>query len=289
MATFKAIALEHHIKSDGTVRIKILITHYRQKRYIDTGIVAHKTDLTKEYEIKTRAFKDSLHETIKGYRDKCNRYPEKVAQMSCDELVLFLAKPEVSKDLDFIDFANDYMQSMIQSGRERSTKDYQTDLNALMRFTELKSLPVKEITVAFLQGFATWLTTNPANKENKKSTMLRTPSHYIGSIRTLHNQMKLQFNDEDSGQILISGSPFSRFKGPKPPSTKKRALSPENISKIYELPYLKEIRGSGSSRYNLAKDCFLLSFMLIGMNSTDLYRCTSLIDKKLTYNRMKTK
>ena len=42
-------------------------------------------------------------------------------------------------------------------------------------------------------------------------------------------------------------------------------------------------------RYDLAKDCFVLSFCLIGMNSADLYFATDLQDGAITYNRTKTK
>ena len=42
-------------------------------------------------------------------------------------------------------------------------------------------------------------------------------------------------------------------------------------------------------RYNLAKDCFILSFCLMGMNSADLYNATDLKNGTITYNRMKTK
>lgn len=41
--------------------------------------------------------------------------------------------------------------------------------------------------------------------------------------------------------------------------------------------------------YNLAKDCFILSFCLIGMNSADLYNCDELKDNIITYYRTKTK
>ena len=42
-------------------------------------------------------------------------------------------------------------------------------------------------------------------------------------------------------------------------------------------------------RYNLAKDCFILSFCLMGMNSADLYNATEMKGNTITYNRTKTK
>ena len=42
-------------------------------------------------------------------------------------------------------------------------------------------------------------------------------------------------------------------------------------------------------RYNLAKDCFILSFCLMGINSADLYNATKMDGNTITYYRTKTK
>lgn len=42
-------------------------------------------------------------------------------------------------------------------------------------------------------------------------------------------------------------------------------------------------------RYNLAKDCFILSFCLMGINSADLYNATEMRGNTIIYNRTKTK
>ena len=42
-------------------------------------------------------------------------------------------------------------------------------------------------------------------------------------------------------------------------------------------------------RYNLAKDCFILSFCLMGINSADLYNATEMDGNTITYYRTKTK
>lgn len=42
-------------------------------------------------------------------------------------------------------------------------------------------------------------------------------------------------------------------------------------------------------RYNLAKDCFILSFCLMGINSADLYNAAAMKGNTIIYNRTKTK
>jgi len=44
-----------------------------------------------------------------------------------------------------------------------------------------------------------------------------------------------------------------------------------------------------SKRGRIAKDCFMLSFYLLGMNSVDLYNGVEVIDGRITYERAKTR
>ena len=90
MPSFKAIILKHQIKSDKTVNIKIRVTHNRKSRYISTGLTAATSDLTKSLKIKTQAFYDDTDGKIKAYREKCNKYPDRVKSMSIEQLLSFL-------------------------------------------------------------------------------------------------------------------------------------------------------------------------------------------------------
>ncbi len=56
------------------------------------------------------------------------------------------------------------------------------------------------------------------------------------------------------------------------------------------MPYQNIRKGAKQTcRFDLAKDCFILSFCLMGINSVDLYNATELAGDKLTYYRSKTK
>ena len=99
---------------------------------------------------------------------------------------------------------------------------------------------------------------------------------------------KDEYNNEDIGVINIPLSPFKNFKIPKPPVTRKRAVSVETIKAIASLPYVEVIQ-PGMNRFNFAKDLFLLSFGLIGMNTVDLFHCDKIEAGRITYNRTKTK
>lgn len=65
-------------------------------------------------------------------------------------------------------------------------------------------------------------------------------------------------------------------------------MTVEQIQTIANLEYTKILQ-PGTNRFNFAKDVFLLSFGLIGMNAIDLYNCTDYRNGRITYQRIKTK
>jgi len=105
---------------------------------------------------------------------------------------------------------------------------------------------------------------------------------YIGTIRKLFNLARKELNDEDMGDIAIANYPFKKYSAPKQEETEKRAISVEVIRKIRDL----NVKGAVNT---LARDCFMLSFYLVGMNSVDMHKCPSVSGGRITYERSKTR
>jgi len=93
---------------------------------------------------------------------------------------------------------------------------------------------------------------------------------------------KKTFNKEALNRILIPLSPFDTFKISKPQKPKKRALTVNQIRQI------RDLKDNGV-RWNLARDCFMLSFYTFGLNSCDFYTCGKSKGGRLEYERNKTK
>lgn len=289
MPTFKPIVYTRHTRKDKTYPIRIRVTHKRKRRYINTGLVATADDLFRNSRIKNRGFLDSCAEIIKGYRIKCNELGPQIIEMDADEIVTFLLHTKNDYDLDFLAFGTRHVERLKAEGRATTARGYNAAMNAVKRFIGRETLNVSEINVYFLKDFERWIKLNPIKPDPlNHRTMQRAPSHYLSSLRALHNEMKLQYNDEDAGTIPIPYSPFGRYRMPSPPVTEKRAITPELIRKIYDLESVPAKNSKGASRFNLAKDCFILSFCLMGMNSADLYHCPPIKDGKITYRRKKT-
>lgn len=287
MATFKAVVLEHQRKEDGTWNIKIRVTQNRRCKYIATPYFVRKEDVTRSMKIKNQKYIDATAAMIRRYIDICDAMGEAIVSMSVDELVNRLREDQKPDrfDLDMVAYGRSYVEQLKRDGRAGNANAYQVALNSLVRFAGRESVSIHEITVKFLNEWMRWIMEQPARKGTVRGT--RAPSLYLSQLRALHNRAKLEYNDEDAGVINIPTSPFAKVDVPKFEMPRKRALSVEQLRKLAALPYTKTLQ-PGCNRFNLAKDVFLLSFALVGMNAVDLYNVTEMKGDRITYCRTKT-
>ncbi|HEY4195732.1 MAG TPA: recombinase, partial [Mucilaginibacter sp.] len=64
MATVCVKILPHHLKADGTFNVKIRITHFMVKRYIDTEHFVTAKQLTKNLKLKDPFIEQSLNAVL---------------------------------------------------------------------------------------------------------------------------------------------------------------------------------------------------------------------------------
>ena len=286
--TFKAVVTNK--KKDGTYNVKIRVTHNRVNKYIPTIYFVTKDELTRSLKIKDQYYIDETDKIIRRYRKKSELLEEKLNHLSAVELIEYLNEEETEEenkkfDLDIIAYGNRIIQDLISTGHEGNARVYKNALDNLQKFTDKESISIHEITSSFVVKWKTWIETQPAPYNKEKGN--RAASLYLATMRAIHNKAKEEFNDEDAGILNIPLSPFKN-KVPQHPAAKKRAITAEQIQKITEIEYSRVLQ-PGFNRFNLAKDVFLLSFALIGMNAVDLYYCDNIKDERITYNRTKTK
>lgn len=287
MATFKAEVYAHQKKKDGTYNIKIRVTHNGKKRYLATPYYIYKEDITqKTHKIKNQHYIDLTDELIKNYRLRCDVWGERLKKVNVDKIVEIITSEDPGErfDLDFIAYAHKFVDKLIQENHEGNAKTYKVAINNLVKFVGRESISIHEINSKFVSDWITWIKKQPA--PSKKGKGERAQSLYPSCLRAIHNQAKAEFNDEDSDIIRIPLSPFKKI--PKVPVSRKRALEINQVKKIASLEYTK-IQQLGNNRFNLAKDIFILSFALVGMNTVDLYECDTYKDGRITYQRKKTK
>lgn len=267
MATLKAVV--DHRKADGTYNVKIRLTHNRKALYIPTELYITERQMTRSKKIKdpnivsaTDSLIDEMRKAIVSIRH--------IEQMDCSQLREALhrkmSEGEVFR-LDFFEYANSKIEKM--SGNTRIT--YRTSFNRLKKFRSV--LDVNDINYKFITSFKAYL-----ESEGVANNGIAV---YLSKIKHIFNLAKEEYNDDDI--VRIKTSPFKRGVVPSEEATEHKILSVEQVRRISTI--------SGDKSENFARDMFLLSFYLIGINGVDLYHLKkdNVKDGVLTYNRQKTK
>lgn len=294
MLTIKAEIKRSELKVDGTYNVKIRFTLDRKVKRLSTNLFVTQQDLTKSLKFKEdTSIKREIDRLVLYYREQCLKLQLDQNHYSLDEIIEFLnGEQEKQQTIDFIKFSREWIASATIKG----APNYTTAINALVRFVGKEELDINLITLDFLEQFKAFLIgerdarTKKLMQQGKRVTSNRTLSLYLVSIKKLFSEAKRKFNKKDKNLILIPNSPFEDFKIPKQEATRKRAIPADIIKKVWKLPYKEMKKGYKSTcRYNLAKDCFILSFCLMGINSADLYNATEMRGNTIIYNRTKTK
>ena len=294
MLTIKAEIKRSELKVDGTYNVKIRFTLDRKVNRLSTNLFVTHQDLTKSLKFKEdTSIKREIDRLILYYREQCLKLQLDQNHYSLDEIIEFLNREqEKQQTIDFIKFSREWIASTTIKG----APNYTTAINALVRFIGKEELDINLITLDFLEDFKSFLNkereirTKRLMQQGKRVPSNRSLSLYLISIKKLFNEAKKRYNKKDKNLILIPNSPFIELEIPKQEATRKRAISADIIKKVWKLPYKDMKKGyKATCRYNLAKDCFILSFCLMGMNSADLYNATEMKGNTITYNRTKTK
>ena len=293
MLTIKAEVQRDKQRSDGTYNVKVRFTQDRKVKRLSSSLFVTSKDLTKSFNFKEgTTVKREVDKLIQTYQEKCAKLQLEVNHYTLDDIFSFLkSEREQTQSIDFIQYCKEWLETTGIKGK----KNYQSALNSFISYLGKEYLKTDEVTSQLLNGFKVHLNLRrekqviQLQKQGKRIPSNRTVSLYLGSIRHLFNEAKKKYNDYDKNIILIPHSPFEHVEVPKQEATRKRALSAETINQILKLPYIRNANGKERiCPFNLAKDCFILSFCLMGMNSVDLHSCDEIEDNAITYYRSKT-
>ena len=294
MLTIKAMVKKDGLRVDRKYNVKLSFTYKRKVKRLSTSLFASAEDLTKSLSFKDGTeIKRKIDKLVETYKDKCDKLQVDANNYTLDEILdLLKADDERQKPVDFIQFCQWWIATTSIKGK----KNYQSAVNSFIAYLGTEHLECSKLTAIILNGYMDYLKIQGKQREEalikagKRVPTNRTVSLYLGSLRHLFNEAKKKYNDYDRNVIRITNSPFEYVVIPKQQATRKRAISADQIRSIWQYPY--ECKKDGTlkqeSIVNLAKDCFILSFCLIGMNSADLFNCTECVDDTITYYRTKT-
>ena len=279
---------------DGTYNVKVRFIKDKKVKRVSTDLFATDSDLTSDLKLKEESIvKQEADRLVLHYRTMVNSLHFDSENCDVSEIVnRLLCKEEAEKPIDFIAFSKKWISKTTIKGKD----NYTTALNSFIRFLGKEELEIKKITVDLLEQYRDYII-NVRNErvkalqaEGKRVPSNRCLSLYLMSLRHLYGEAQRFYNKPDKGLMRIPHTPFEYFKIPKQEATRKRAVTPQQIKAIWSLPYQNIHKGvKHTCRPDLAKDCFILSFCLMGINSADLYNATLLRDNRLVYCRTKTK
>lgn len=248
--------------------VSFLVCQGTSKKRIPTGITVTDLELSaNQKKIKEPTKARVIEVKQRELQDKLDILSLDLIGQDVDAAYICDRLTATQGEIDFFAFADDWIEHSSIKGK----KNYDCLLNSLEGYLGRRKLSFSAITFATLKGFEEHLKDRP-----------RAQSLYLGLMRHLYREAMRQYNTDY--EQVIKNDPFLRYRVPKQAIKKGvRALTIEQLMKVYEY------QGTPHSRAQLARDCFILSFCLMGMNSVDMYMCKDCRGNIIRYRREKTK
>lgn len=293
MITVTAKVFEHHQKEDGTWNVKICVYHQGVRRYVETTHFVSKKQLDVRFKIKDKFLLNLVEKMLEEYREAISHLGNKVNFFTCNDLVNYLKEKDT--EIDFIKFCGEHIDWLKREKRTSSANPHRTVRNSLIDYFGRDSVSITEIHSnmlysyeRFLRGERTLKRINQLGKEVvtvEKGLSDAGLHNHMRDLRTLFNAACLRYNNEDLGLYKIKHYPFKRYKIGSAPLTRKRNNTIEEILKI------RDCSTPLGSRVEMAKELYMLSFYLCGMNAVDIYhaKTQNMRNGRIGYNRAKTK
>lgn len=293
MATVNAVVYDQFKRDDGTYHVQIKVFHKDVRRFIETPHYLSARQLSKSLKITDRHVLKALDATLEDYRKAIGDLGVRLEYMSCEELRGYLLVKD--EEVEFIRFCDDYIMAERKAKRDGSADNHRTVRNSLVDFFKRDRIGMIEINSGMLRVYEKWLrserTMTRINQHGKEVTITKDAMKdggvysHMRDLRTLFNEACKRYNNKDLGLIRIKHYPFESYKIGAPPRTKKRNLAPEHILTV------KNCTVPAGSRAELARDLFMASLYLCGMNAVDFYHLPAYDPawERIEYNRSKTK
>lgn len=267
--------LDSRRSKDGLADLKFSISNNGTRAYIPLNISLPKNCWDDKQKIAIKGYKH-LNPSIKNKfgvieNNLFNLSLEKdLKNKTAIEIKTLLEKrifesPDAEEEPDdrvyFISRFTDFMNRH----SEGTKRIYQQTLNRLESYLDKKTretLTFEDVNLKWLRDFENFL-----SKTESKNTR----NIHLRNIRAVFNDA---LDDE-----LITCYPFRKFKI-RPEATRKRSIGVEDLRTLFQMKVAKD--------EELFRDMFKLIFMLIGINTVDLYRLDTITLGRVEYKRAKT-
>ncbi|MCM0239130.1 site-specific integrase [Bacteroides fragilis] len=272
MATLKLAITPDKVAKDGTHKIRIALGHKCVTRYIVTRFKIDNLSQFKNGQVIKHPDAAMINAKL---RNILNEYQEKLDSIKCIQMydckqlreILVNSTHIGQTAFTFQAVANSYITELIEDGRENYAKLLERNCRYFTEFTKGEFL-LSEITPEIISNYDRFL-------RNKKGVGETTISMMMSRTRTIINRaIKKQL-------VKYDVQPFAYYSIKSSP-VREVDITVENLTKIKNsLPKEK--------RFSVARDCFMLSFYLGGINLADLLEIDFRNTDKVEYVRKKAR
>lgn len=255
----------------GTFSIRMRIYANEQRAYISTPYKVSK-EKYKRKKITDPELVNKLNISIVDIRKQIEAIPGS-KDMTAKQIVAYLSyNKKTDSVLDLFQYAGNMMRQLEKTKRNKTAAIYTTCINSLKKYVETSALDVNVVTAKFLRGWELWMRNKGTGTRGIESNMQR--------LRAIINRMRADYNDEELGDETVMVHPFDFYKIPKSDTPEKRALSVQQLKAIRDV----ELK---PKTLQMARDMFMLSFYLVGINSIDLHGLKPANNGRISYCRSK--
>jgi len=274
MATFKTCVIQNKRRRDGFWQVFIRVIQHQKIAYIPTNKYVNEHGLSSKSEVSDPYIMEYCLKKITHWMDRLNRVESE--NWTVKEIVEYVKNDE--GDICFSDYARQHNANMINSGMERTAKNYRLAYEHLERFAGTNKVQFSMLTSAFLMR---WIKTLEHTHRAKEK--------YPICVRQIYKSALLEFNDEERGVVRIKFNPWPKVQIPRPDKAEQLAILPEECRDFFDAPLPKSKMAYPLPE--LGRDVAKMVLCLGGINAVDLYNMKKedYYNGILHYKRAKTK
>jgi len=271
--TYKLFLDERTPKSNNKFALKLRITYNRKHKVVPVNVELRKdewnedTQKVKASHPNAKLITVKINQTLNDIQEKALRFETTEKVYGVENLAGMGSNEKI---VTFKSFAEQEIESLTRAGRIGNAITYRTATNKIIAFTGKNGLRFEQIDFKLLETFT--------NSMLAEGMTMNAIASYMREIRAIYNKaIKAELVEQKY-------YPFTKY-SIKTTKTISRALTVEEMKKIIQL----EIEPNTTKWHS--RNYFLLSFCLIGINFTDLFKLTpdSIQNNRIIFSRSKTK
>lgn len=210
--------------------------HNRKSRYLKTQYYVENIHVVNGDDIHIDFIVDYLAADLKKYRKRILEIQD-IDLLSVDDVKDMITND--SKDVDIIAFIDLHIEKLLGQNREKTAKPFVTVRNSLKDYVK-GMLFSSKVTSKFLNEYEEYLRKPKRITRSIGKTLVTKETsvndkgihNHMAAFRTLFNEAKRHYNDENTGKIIIKNNPFSKYKIMPKKNKKHKNLDIETIRLI---------------------------------------------------------